>query len=95
MGRKPIHKQAMTPAQRQQRRRRLLKHEQKVAEGAGKRSKRDARETAMAQNIRAAASSLTETPPRYGVIYADPPGGSSRGPAKPASTVPPTTTIPG
>lgn len=72
MGRRPIHRKPMTPAQRQRRRRDKLKREQRIIEGAAKRERRDAREIAMAEKTRLAAR-LIRRAPLYGVIYADPP----------------------
>jgi N6-adenosine-specific RNA methylase IME4 len=66
MGRKPIGKKAMTPAQRQRRSRTLRKH-------AVKRERREARERAMAERTQAAAIALAGIVRLYGVIYADPP----------------------
>ena len=65
MGRKPIGRKAMTPAQRQRRRYRKQKHATKIA-------RRSERELAMAEQIRRAGESLPHAP-LCGVIYADPP----------------------
>jgi hypothetical protein len=51
MGRKPIHRTAMTDAERQRRRRARLKRERSIAKGVSKRARRDAREAAMGRQL--------------------------------------------
>jgi hypothetical protein len=72
MGRKPIHRKAMTAAERQRR----------MAREAVKRERRAAREVAMAETIAAVSVQLGVR--LFGAIHADPPwrvsGGTSGAP---------------
>jgi N6-adenosine-specific RNA methylase IME4 len=70
MGRKPIGRKAMTPAEYQARWRAKKKRE---ATGAGKRAKREARLQSMRAPTAQATARLDAMQPVYGVIYADPP----------------------
>jgi hypothetical protein len=70
MGRKPIHKHAMTSAARQKRYRAKKK---RTETGAAKRERRETRMQAMAERINVAREKLTVSTDLYAVIYADPP----------------------
>lgn len=65
IGRPPIGKRPMSPAERQRRHRKRVKHQEKAR-------RREAQERALAAASLGASGALRDLP-RYGVIYADPP----------------------
>ena len=68
MSRPPVHKNAMSPAERQ---RRYRQRKKRMATGAKKRERRAARERELAEATKRAAAELGCRV--YGVLYADPP----------------------